>query len=160
MGEQRQQHKKTVWGPALWLYLHVAADFCDDPEAFASLVLSLVGTLPCPECRKHLKEYTSRMLPSSSIIDKTSAVRYIKDLHNHVNSLIGKPPHPPPTRNVFSFPAATARVANAAAVQGIAAHAGGLPRPSLPPSAIQQQRPGGAARAPRAAAAAPRFRRH
>lgn len=150
MAERKQ---KSVWGPALWLYLHAAADFCDEPEAFASLVLSLVGTLPCPECRKHLKEYTSRMPPASFITDKPSAVKYVKDLHNHVNSLIGKPPHPP-ARTAFSFPAATfPRVA--ATTQ---AHAGGLPRPSLPPSAIQQQRPAGP-RAPRAAAA-PRFRRH
>ena len=151
---ERKQHTKNVWGPALWLYLHAAADFCDDSTAFASLINSLVGTLPCPECRKHLKEYTSRLPPGSAITDKPSAVRYVKDLHNHVNSIIGKPPHPP-VRTSFSFPApAFPRVAATPAVQGIAAHSGGLPRP-----ASAMQRPAGGPRAPRATAA-PRFRRH
>lgn len=82
--------KKSVWGPALWLYLHTAAEYCDNPEAFSGLVMSLVGTLPCPECRKHLKDYTTRLSPVTAIKDVATAVQYIRDLHNHVNTLTGK----------------------------------------------------------------------
>jgi hypothetical protein len=90
--------KKSVWGPALWVYLHTAANYCDDPDAFSALVLSLVGTLPCPDCRKHLKEYTAKLPPSATIRDASSASDYIRELHDHVNVLTGKKrPAPPPS---------------------------------------------------------------
>jgi hypothetical protein len=82
--------KKSVWGPALWLYLHTAANYCDDPDAFSALMLSLVGTLPCPDCRKHLKEYTAKLPPSATIRDASSASDYVRELHDHVNVLTGK----------------------------------------------------------------------
>lgn len=78
--------KKSVWGPALWIYLHTAATFCEDPAAFTSLMLSLIGTLPCAECRKHLKTYMART-PPTSIVDAESALSYVQSLHDHVDSL-------------------------------------------------------------------------
>lgn len=82
--------KKSIWGPALWIYLHTAATFCTDPSAFGALISSLVGTLPCPECRSHLKEYVDRMPPSASVRGATSALQYVQRLHDHVSALTKK----------------------------------------------------------------------
>lgn len=82
--------KKSIWGPALWIYLHTAATFCTDPSAFGALILSLVGTLPCPECRSHLKEYVDRAPPSASVRGATSALQYVQRLHDHVSALTKK----------------------------------------------------------------------
>jgi hypothetical protein len=132
--------KKSVWGPALWVYLHTAADYCDDPDAFSALMLSLVGTLPCPDCRKHLKEYTARLPPSATIRDASSASDYVRELHDHVNALTGKK-RPATPRTV-----------------GVRAATGGVPPPAFWRTA-QPQRLG--PRAPRnGAVAAPRLRRH
>lgn len=99
---------KSEWGPALWKYLHISASYCEDADAFCRLIKSVAQTMPCPECRKHLVQYLQRTPPEATIrsdAPATGASNYIFDLHNHVNSLIGKPPlqkntmtTPPPPR--------------------------------------------------------------
>jgi len=164
--------KKSVWGPALWLYLHTAAEYCDDPEAFSSFVTCLASTLPCPECRSHLKEYTARVPPASFIKDRPSATAYVRELHDHVNVLTGKkrPPqeqqHEAPVTSPVkprAPPPAQAQLRRGSGLQssapsGIRAATGGAPPPASWRTA-QPQRLG--PRAPRGAAvAAPRLRRH
>lgn len=156
MGERTS--KKSVWGPALWLYLHTAADFCDDPSAFSSLIMSLAGTLPCPDCRKHLKEYTAQFPPTTAILDGASAVTYVQELHDHVNTLIGKkvqkslplptPPVPPMAPNQAS------NRRHVHSPSGMRAATGGLPPPLSATSRLQRPR------APRTVVPAPRLRRH
>jgi hypothetical protein len=82
---------KSTWGPALWLYMHVAAEFCSDPKAFCVFLESLTKTLPCPECRQHLLEYTQKHSPSNAIVDALTASSYVHNLHNHVNVMTNKP---------------------------------------------------------------------
>lgn len=88
---------KSAWGPALWKYLHIAASYCEDADAFCGLLRSVAQTMPCPECRAHLAQYLSRLPPESTIRGEhpvDTATVYVFDLHNHVNGLIGKPPLP------------------------------------------------------------------
>jgi len=87
------KNRKSVWGRALWTFMHTAAEFVDDPEGFSLFIHSLVRTLPCPECRKHLSDYILYH-PPHQIIDSSSAVVYVNNLHNHVNVITGKPQFP------------------------------------------------------------------
>lgn len=153
MGERSS--KKSIWGPALWLFLHTAADFCDDSVSFCSLIMSLVGTLPCPDCRKHLKEYTTQFPPSATIVDGVSAANYVRDLHDHVNILTGKKLHKPP---LLSAPPVVPTRRYVQSPLGMRAATVGLPTPpsSIASRLLQQQRP----RAPRTVMPAPRLRRH
>jgi hypothetical protein len=82
---------KSDWGPALWRYLHIVASYCEDPNAFCGLLRSVSLTMPCPDCRNHLIKYLLRFPPESTICGVNKATVYIFDLHNHVNTLIGKP---------------------------------------------------------------------
>ena len=86
--------KRTVWGPALWSFLHTAAASADDPGAFVDLLSCLTKVLPCPECRTHLEEFYQAR-PPSSISDASSASRYVFELHNAVNARLGKASHHP-----------------------------------------------------------------
>jgi hypothetical protein len=93
--------KKSVWGPALWLYMHVSADFCEDSDAFCVFLHTLTKTLPCPDCRRHLLAYLEKNPPAQVILDSKSASAYVRDLHDHVNMITNKPifpplPRPPP----------------------------------------------------------------
>jgi hypothetical protein len=75
----------------LWLFLHTAAEFCTDPDAFALCILSLGGSLPCPDCRAHMKTYCSSFPPARFIVDTASAILYVKALHDQVNVITNKP---------------------------------------------------------------------
>jgi len=83
--------KRSVWGPALWTFLHTAAANLDSPEAFAQLLRSLPQTLPCPECRQHVQEFQQLQPPEAAVRDVEAASRYVFDFHNAVNERLGKP---------------------------------------------------------------------
>ncbi len=144
--------RKSTWGPALWLYMHTAAEFCDDAGAFYVFLGSLTGTLPCPECRRHLLEYTSKHPPAQVVVDAKTASAYVHDLHNHVNILTKKPqiplpqstPKPPPAQRHWG--GSTGRTPAPA-----------FGRPMMPPQVIASGR--APPRAPRTPVA-PRLRRH
>jgi len=153
------QSKKSVWGPALWLYLHTAADFCDNPEAFSGFILSLVGTLPCQECRKHLMEYTSRLPPAATIRDATSAAEYVRKLHDHVDMITGKKkpqqaPAPQPAPPVSAVRRGLGL--SSGSPSGIRAALGGVPPPA---HARPQPQRTGPRPLLRPSTAAPRLRR-
>ena len=83
--------KRSVWGPALWTFLHTSAASLDSPEAYVQLLRSLVLTLPCPECRQHVQDFLQLQPPEPAIHDAASASRYLFEFHNGVNSRLGKP---------------------------------------------------------------------
>ena len=82
--------KRSVWGPALWSFLHTAAASLDNPEAFSQILEALPRTLPCPECRTHAEDYL-RLHPPTGLTDALSASRYLFEFHNVVNERLGKP---------------------------------------------------------------------
>lgn len=86
--------KRTVWGPALWSFLHTAASAADHPEQLVLLLRTLPFVLPCPECRVHVAEHYAAS-PPESITDAVSASRYLFQLHNETNLRLGKPAQPP-----------------------------------------------------------------
>jgi len=81
------------FGPSLWKTLHsVAWTYGNDPsqpttdeKADVTQFFQLIGkVLPCPLCREH---YTSYLKTHTIAADnRESLVRWVFDLHNHVNT--------------------------------------------------------------------------
>jgi hypothetical protein len=82
---------KSVWGPACWTYLHAAAAQCKQPSHFIDLLRSLLPTLPCDTCRKHMREYMERNPPERYISISEDASTYMYIMHNSVNERLRKP---------------------------------------------------------------------
>ena len=82
----------TVWGPALWTFLHAIAYAPDDSNsrdreaALQKMSESLCELLPCPKCRNHFNDYVSEVGHPT----RESFEKWVVDLHNRVNSRTGK----------------------------------------------------------------------
>ena len=82
---------KAVWGPACWTFLHAAAAACEDVEAFGALLAAVQKTLPCPDCRAHMAAYLrEKPLREGEAKAAEAASLYVFEMHNHVNTTLGK----------------------------------------------------------------------
>ena len=87
----------SVWGPSLWHYLHTMSfnyPWNPTPEqkkAYKSQILLLEKTLPCKYCRINLKN-NFKMCPlrMCHLKDRDSFSRYVYQLHETVNKMLGK----------------------------------------------------------------------
>lgn len=87
----------SVWGPSTWHMLHTMSfNYPADPTAeqkrhYMGFVKSLVHVLPCGACRKNLRA-NFRKLPLTlrAMRSRATFSRYIYDLHEHVNAMLGK----------------------------------------------------------------------
>ena len=95
------------WGPLIWLILHTLAEKAgrqtnsltmgDEQRAWPLFVKTLPEAIPCPYCRDHLKDYLNThpfTLPMDYYEWKTYIPLYFYELHESVNSRIGKPSFP------------------------------------------------------------------
>jgi hypothetical protein len=87
----------TVWGPAIWHFLHTMSfnypvhPSLDDKRKYRNYMLSLKYVLPCGKCRKNLKEnYKKLPLTMSHMKTRDTFSRYVYDLHELVNDMLGK----------------------------------------------------------------------
>jgi hypothetical protein len=87
----------TVWGPSLWHFLHTMSfNYPIEPtkeqkKYYFDFILSLKEVLPCKYCRMNLKKnFKSVPLKMSSMKDRESFSRYIYNLHEHINKMLGK----------------------------------------------------------------------
>lgn len=82
----------AVWGANLWNVLHTIAEF-SDTLASASLWRDLLNLLtidiPCTECRVHFSTYLQNN--PVDVTDRRMLVPWLFNLHNMVNTRIGKP---------------------------------------------------------------------
>ena len=87
----------SVWGPSLWHYLHTMSfnyPWKPTPEqkkAYESQIRLLEKTLPCKYCRINLKN-NFKMCPlrKCHLKDRDSFSRYVYQLHETVNKMLGK----------------------------------------------------------------------
>ena len=87
----------SVWGPAIWHYLHTMSfNYPVNPtqkekKHYRDFVLQLEHVLPCKYCRMNLKN-NFKHLPLTMAIMKNRETfsRYIYDLHEHINKMLGK----------------------------------------------------------------------
>ena len=84
-----------VWGPSAWNFLHTTTfSYPDVPSVeeqsgMEKLFDSLKYTLPCLECKNHFINEIARNPPD--IRSKTTLTRWLVDLHNRINTRLGKP---------------------------------------------------------------------
>lgn len=87
----------AVWGPSMWHYLHTMSfnyPIIPTPSEklhYMHFVKSLQYTLPCKYCRKNLvTNFKSLPLTLRCMKDRDTFSRYIYNLHELVNRMLGK----------------------------------------------------------------------
>ena len=87
----------TVWGPPMWHYLHTMSfnypvnPTASDKRNYRSFILGLQHVLPCKYCRTNLKtNFKNHPLRACHLANRESFSKYIYELHEMVNELLGK----------------------------------------------------------------------
>ena len=87
----------TVWGPPLWHSLHTISfnypvnPTQEDKKHYRDFIISLQYVLPCKYCRINLtKNFKAMPLTMECMKDRESFSRYIYDLHEFINKMLGK----------------------------------------------------------------------
>ena len=87
----------TIWGPSMWHFLHTmsfnypVSPTSQDKKHYRDFIISLQNVLPCKHCRQNLKNnMTMSPLKWSDMKNRDSFSRYIYNLHETVNKLLGK----------------------------------------------------------------------
>jgi hypothetical protein len=87
----------SVWGPSLWHFLHTMSfNYPDTPSKqdkkyYKSFILQLENVLPCKYCRLNLeKNFKAMPLQNCHMKSRYSFSKYIYDLHEHINKMLGK----------------------------------------------------------------------
>lgn len=87
----------TIWGPSMWHYLHTMSfnypvnPTDDDKKHYRDFMINLQYVLPCKYCRQNLtNNFKVYPLTLSNMKDRDSFSRYIYNLHEMVNKLLGK----------------------------------------------------------------------
>ena len=87
----------SVWGPSLWHFLHTMSfnypvhPTSEQKEHYRDFILSLRHVLPCRHCRDNLqKNFKYLPLKACDLKNRESFSRYVYNLHEAVNKLLGK----------------------------------------------------------------------
>jgi len=87
----------TVWGPSLWHFLHTMSfnypnnPTQEDKKHYMDFIFQLEYILPCKYCRINLKKNFKKVpLLMRCMKDRYSFSKYIYDLHEHINKMLGK----------------------------------------------------------------------
>lgn len=87
----------SVWGPGLWHYLHTMSfnypvePTSKDKKQYKNFILSLKNVLPCKYCRENLKKNLKVLPLTKKVLEsRENFSRYIYDLHEHINKMLGK----------------------------------------------------------------------
>ena len=87
----------AVWGPSMWHFLHIMSfNYPVEPTAknkrdYRAFILNLRNTLPCKYCRDNLTQnLINRPLTVADMASRDTFSRYVYQLHEAVNTLLGK----------------------------------------------------------------------
>jgi len=87
----------TVWGPAMWHYLHTMSfnypvyPSKEDKKHYMTFIQQLPFVLPCGKCRKNLwKNMRKLPLSKEAMTSRYTFSKYVYDLHEIVNDMLGK----------------------------------------------------------------------
>ena len=87
----------AIWGPSAWHFMHTMSfnypvhPSIQDKKHYREYMLNLVNILPCGKCRKNLKENFKKLpLRMIHMESRNSFSRYVYDLHELVNNMLGK----------------------------------------------------------------------
>ena len=101
--------KTKMWGPAMWVTLHViAANYPNNPTQeqknnYKAFFISLGNILPCGYCRESYK-FFSKLIPIDNYLVNSHYMQYwVYLIHNLVNQKLGVPQNSwPPFREVIA----------------------------------------------------------
>lgn len=86
-----------IWGPPLWHTLHTISfnypthPTKEDKKRYREWVYGLKYILPCHYCRENLKKNMKKLpLTMERMKSRESFSRYMYELHEHVNEMLGK----------------------------------------------------------------------
>jgi len=87
----------SVWGPSMWHFLHTMSfNYPVEPtklqkQQYKEFILNLQNILPCKYCRMNLAN-NLKVLPLTQerLKNRDSFSRYIYELHEHINKMLGK----------------------------------------------------------------------
>lgn len=87
----------SVWGPSAWHFLHTMSfnypinPTKQDKQNYRNFILNLKNVLPCKYCRINLKNnFKALPLTMNHMKNRDSFSRYIYNLHELVNKMLGK----------------------------------------------------------------------
>lgn len=87
----------TVWGPSQWHVLHTmsfnypVSPTQEQKHQYMNHILNLRNVLPCGKCRANLKKNFKKLpLKMKHMASRETFSRYIFDLHELVNTMLGK----------------------------------------------------------------------
>jgi Erv1 / Alr family len=87
----------SIWGPSAWHFLHtVSFNYPINPsnaqkKIYRTFVLNFQNILPCGKCRKNLtNNFKSLPLKMKFMNSRETFSKYVYDLHNVVNKMLGK----------------------------------------------------------------------
>jgi hypothetical protein len=87
----------TVWGPSMWHFLHTMSfnypvePTEDQKRHYMDFILNLRNVLPCKYCRMNLtNNLATRPLKMCHMESRDTFSRFVYDLHETVNKLLGK----------------------------------------------------------------------
>jgi hypothetical protein len=90
----------TVWGPAMWHYLHTMSfnypvePTTENKKHYREFVYNLRHVLPCKYCRINLaNNLKKKPLLMCHMQSRATFSRYIYELHELVNKMLGKKSH-------------------------------------------------------------------
>ena len=87
----------TVWGPSMWHFMHTmsfnypVAPTEEQKKHYMDFILNLRNVLPCKYCRMNLtNNLATRPLKMCNMESRDTFSRFIYDLHETVNKMLGK----------------------------------------------------------------------
>ena len=87
----------AIWGPSAWHFMHTMSfnypvhPSTENKKHYREYILNLVNILPCGKCRKNLRENFKKLpLRMKHMENRNSFSRYVYDLHELVNHMLGK----------------------------------------------------------------------
>ena len=87
----------TVWGPSMWHFLHTMSfnypvtPTEEQKKHYMEFILNLRNILPCKYCRMNLtNNLATRPLKMCHMASRDTFSRFVYDLHETVNKLLGK----------------------------------------------------------------------
>jgi hypothetical protein len=90
----------SVWGPAMWHYLHTMSfnypvnPTPEDKKHYRDFIINLQYVLPCKYCRMNLtNNFKKKPLQMCDMASRDTFSRYIYELHETVNKMLGKKSH-------------------------------------------------------------------
>jgi hypothetical protein len=87
----------SVWGPIFWMTMHIVtvgySPFPTEAEQTAAINFfeSLQYMIPCPICKEHYKENLKSNPVKDAVEDKQKLIRWLFNMHNTINTQLGKP---------------------------------------------------------------------